>query len=267
MKRNIILLLILLPFYTNGQNNNTDCSDIHLDDFLPSDYDAFWSHMDACGRAVLSGTHTQMDTFIFFYRQPFSQYLLGDYYYGYILNIDSVTTESIFMENTYDSVIYVYAVFNVIEQYSSPYNKEIYSSPIPSDIKNDSKGDFGYFKSLQKETLESYQGKQNVCIMMTKQELEKNFSDISNIPSKDILLNVTLDTEQDSANIIFCSQPFFEEYSTSLLLTKRQIAKYKLFVYKQIYREIYKTDLPITLDPSQQIYAPTQDSIRIGNPY
>lgn len=267
MKKIIIFILILLPFYTNGQNNNTDCSDFNIDVFSPSDYDAFWSYMDGCGRAVLSGAHTQMDTFRFFYRQPFSQYLLGDYYHGYISNVDSITTESPFMENTYDSVIYVYAVFNVIEQYSSPYNKEIYSSPIPSDIKNDSKGDFGYFKILQKKTIESYQGKRKVCIMMTQQELEKNFHDISNIPSKEMLLSVTLDSEQDSANIIFCSQPFFEKYSTSLLLTKRQIAKYKLYIYRQMYYEIYKTDFPITLNPTQRIYAPPQDSIRIGNPH
>lgn len=245
MKRIIIFILFIsLSYFSQGQHNfDNKFSEINLEDFVPSDFDEFWLYQDGSGAPILRDAYSYMDTFRFFFRKPFSQYLLGEYYYGYIVNIDSITTKTPFINESNDSICYVYALFNVIEQYYSPYNKEIYYSPIPSDIMNDSAENFRYYRSLQKQAEESTQKITNVCVMMTKNEVKEMEGKGFVISAKEILLRVDKDNDQDSTSIVFCSQPFFEGYSTELILTKAQIAKYKIFVYRRLYYDLYKKDL------------------------
>lgn len=243
MKQTIILFLtLLMPYYSFGQNNmDYSRSDNTMEDFVPSDFDKFWLFNDGCGIPILSDANTYMDTFRVFFRKPFNRYLLGDYYYGHVLHIDSITAESSFSLIRNDSIRYVYATFNVVKQYVSPYNKEIYWSPIPDDIKYDSANDFQYYKQLQQRLNDTTVQIRNVCIMMTMHEIEIL---ASLIYPKEILLRMTSDVDSDSSGIVFCFQPFLEGYSEKELVSRKQITNYKIHQYEQLYYELFKKKPP-----------------------
>ena len=210
--------------------------------YIPSDFETFWSFWNGCGVTLFHDTYTYMDTFRVMFRQPFSQYLLGEYYWGYIKTIDSITTSSSFIGERNDSILYVYASFTVVEKFSSPYTKEIYFAPIPEDIKHDKTNGFQFYKKLQSKLNDTVVQDKNVCIMMTKQEvesLEKN-----NAPTKRILLRMADDASADSINMVFCSQPFFDRYTKELLVAEKQVIMYKLLRYQQLYYDVFKEEFP-----------------------
>ena len=180
-----------------------------------------------------------MDTFRVLFRKPFGPYLLGEFYEGYIQYVDSVTQTTPFIGIENDSIVYLYASFNVIMKYESPYNQNIHFSPIPEDIIHDSLNDFLYYHSLRNRLYDTLEQQKKVCVMVTKQEIETiQFSNASASPPK-ILLRTTSDNEEDSLGVIFCFQPFWENYSTDALMTQKMIAKYKLFRYKELYYNIF----------------------------
>lgn len=244
MKQTIILFsTLLMPYYFFGQNN-TDYTlpDNNMENFVPSDFDKFWLFNDGCGTPVLNDTYTYMDTFRFFFRKPFSRYLLGNYYCGHVLDIDSITAESSFSIKRNDSIRFVYATFGVVEQYSSRYNKEIYWFPILDDIKYDSTNDFQYYKQLQQMLNDTAVQIKKVCIMMTKQEME--ILGLPTIYPKEILLRMTSDAGSESSGIVFCFQPFLDGYSEKELVSRKQIAIYKIHRYEQLYYDLFKKKFP-----------------------
>lgn len=244
MKQTIIFFLtLLMPHYSFGQNNmDHTLPDNNVEDFFPSDFGEFWSSNDGCGTPILNDAYTYMDTFRVFFRKPFSKYLLGEYYCGYVLHTDSITTKSSYINKENDSIRYVYALFSVVEQYTSSYNKEIYWSPIPDDIRDDSLNDFQYYKQLKKILNDTATQTKHVCIMMTKREME--ILDSSTIYPKEILLRMTSNADSDSSGIVFCFQPFLEGYSKNSLISRKQVAMYKTLRYEQLYYDLYKKELP-----------------------
>lgn len=108
---------------------------------------------------------------------------------------------------------------------------------------NDSAENFRYYKGLKKQKKESSQKITNVCMMMTKNEVKEMEVKGFVTSAKEILLRVDKYTDQDSTSIVFCPQPFFEGYSTELMLSKKQIAQYKILAYRRIYHDLYKKDL------------------------
>lgn len=239
MKRVIVFIVSLfLSCYFYGQYDmNIKSSEINLRDLVPSDFDTFWSFRDGCGIPIFSNTYTYMDTFRVFNRQPFSQYLLGEYYCGRLIAIDSITAKSPFDKRVDDSIIYVYAKLDNVEQFSSPYNKEIYYSPIPEDIKYDTEMGFQYYKRLQSELNDTILQKRYVCILITKQEMMMIEEAID--CAKEVLLRSVDDSGSDSSSTVFCFQPFFSGYSKDLLMSKKQIAMYKLLRYRRLYYDLY----------------------------
>lgn len=231
-----------MPYCSFGQNNmDYTLPDNKINDLAPSDFDKFWSLNDGCSTPIINDAYTYMDTFRVFFRKPFSKYLLGEYYCGYVLRIDSITTKSSHFNKENDSIRYVYALFNVVEQYTSPYNKEIYWSPIPDDIRNDSINDFQNYKQLQEILNDTATQTKYVCIMMTMREIE--ILDSSTIYPKEILLRMTSNADSDSSGIVFCFQPFFEGYSKNSLMSKKQVALFKTLQYEQLYYDLYKKEL------------------------
>lgn len=239
MKKTILFLLSLFAtYYSIGQHLDTDYKD-----FVPPDLDSVWSFYNGCGSPLFNEAYTQMDTFRVIFRKPFSQYLLGDYYCGTIMRIDSITMESPFINKANDSICFVYALINVNEQYSSPYNQEIYLNPTPNDILYDSANGFQYYKQLLSSLDDTATRLKNVCILMTNQEKERIIHTEPFFSTKEILLRMTSEADSDSLNVVFCFQPFLNGYSKELLWTKEKIAMLKIIRYRQLYYDLFKKDL------------------------
>lgn len=240
----VCCILTVLVFGTHGQSVEKD-QYLDYDNIVPSDFDVFWSHNEGCGYLTYINCYTYMDSFRVVYRPPFSKYLLGSYYLGEIVEVDSITASAPnipFWNVDHDSILYVYALFRICNQYHSPYRKENYLSPIPIDIADDSVRNYEYYKSLQKQIYDTSEYLKNICIVMTQYEIEQYILNSDPLYPKQILLSIHDDETLDSENVLFCDKPFFEEYSTEILLSKSQIAQYRLYKYLYFYYQIFKKD-------------------------
>lgn len=247
MKKIIIFLFSLALLYRSYGQNPIDNNpfDINPENFIPSDFDTFWSLLDGCGSLDYSNAHSCMDSFRVVYRSPFSKYLPAKYYLGGIEAIDSISTVSpsiLYWDGCYDSIVYVYALFKVTQQYYSPYFKEIYLSPIPIDIINDTLNDYHLFKYYREQMSDTSEYMKKICIAMTRHELERYVTE-SLHPLGPILVISEEETENSSA-IEFCPRPFFEKYSVEMLLDKEKVARYKLSRYLDFYHKMFQKDFP-----------------------
>ena len=220
--------------------------------FIPIDFNSFWTVKDGCGRFNYINSYTCMDSFRVVFRRPFSKYILGKYYLGEVESIDSMSTvaPSIPHWNVCpDSIVYVYTTFMVSHQYYSPYNKDNYFNPIPDDIINDSINNYAVFKYWRDQMLDTTEFETKICIVMTKYELNKYITQSSD-STKKILLNVDEEPILDSFGYEFCSQPFFVDYTTDVLLSKEKCAQYKLIRYLEFYHQLFQRDFPCKrIDP------------------
>ena len=214
---------------------------IDIKSIIPCDYDSFWYDNDGC--AVINNTYSSfMDTFNYLYRQPFSKYLLGNYYWGHVINIDSVTLSVPFFDERNDSIAFVFMTFKLLKQYVSPYNKDMYSFPLPIDIMEDSKNNGSLYQKLieQIDNQDEIEENKKICVMMTKQELSIVSSIISSVSPKNILLRATEDINDSHPTTIFCFQLFINDFSIDNLLSKNQISRYRIARYLEMCKEIKK---------------------------
>ena len=260
MKRFIYIILLTLVSWYSGRHNGSvsaykdicieeitpkDFDSICIEEITPKDFDSFWVVNDACSRPIYCCANTYLDTIKTIFRKPFSKYLLGDYYLGYILCVDSVKSISPFIDIEHDSIIYVYTSFYALEKLYCPYNKNIYYSPIPLDVENDSANNFRYYRTLLRIAKDTTPIIIKVCMMMTRQEFENINNIVSMSHMNYILLSVYTDDIKDS--ILFCPQFFFEHYNKNVLVSHRQAAKIQLSKYMHFFYDLYKKDPPSNL--------------------
>lgn len=240
----IFCILTVLVFGVHGQSVDRN-QYFDYNNIVPSDFNVYWSHDEGCGHLLYTNCYTYMDSFRVVYRPPFSKYLIGSYYLGEIVEVDSITTSAPnipFWNVNHDSILYVYALFRVCNHYYSPYRKENYLSPIPIDIVDDSVRNYEYYKCLRKQMYDTSECLKNICIVVTKNEIEKHILNSEGLHPNQILLSIHDDETIDSGNILFCDKPFFEGYSTEILLSESQITRFRLNKYRYLYSQIFKKE-------------------------
>lgn len=260
MKIHISYFVFLLFFsgYSVGQNNSIEfVKEIRLEEYIPNDFSTFWHNQEGCGRFLYSSCLSSMDSFRIMYRKPFSPYLLGRYLYGYVIEIDSVLTKSPllhdFIEN--DSIKYIRVLFNVKDYYFSPYEKDIYSFPIPNDVELDIEDGCRIFNQLQNDLLDSTNQAVSVYIALTKIELMELREIVESGTRKDILLSVSDEFTYGcpSNEIIFSYHPFFDGYNLDLLLSKKQVVQSSIVRYRFFYYDLTGEELPYLLGEKENI--------------
>ncbi len=215
---------------------------------MPIDLDSFWNTL-GCGTINFADANSCMDSFKVVYRKPFSKYMLGGYYLGEIVDVDSISIVSPAVPYWHgwciDSIIYMYALIKVTNQYFSPYHREIYLSPIPDDIIYDTSDNYRLFNYYRDKIIDTTTYIKKICVAMIRYEYERYIGD-SIRPLEPILLRIDEREIIGSSNIEFCSQPFFEGYSTDELVSKKELYQYQLSRYLQFYHQLFPKECPRT---------------------